>query len=152
IAGCATSSISNGGPHFVPRADPAPRAPPAPGGRRRAHGCRLSGRRVLSSLVEASGMRALPAFPLSVAVPSAACATEGDRVASKLHVPHGFEVNLFAEDLPGVRFLAVGPGGEILATLTRQGRVVALPDANHDGRADRVVSVADGLDLPHGIE
>ena len=92
------------------------------------------------------------AFLAALSVVSPACATEGDRVASQLVVPRGFAVNLYAENLPGVRFMAVGPGGEILATLTRQGRVVALPDANHDGRADRVVSVADGLDLPHGIE
>jgi len=82
----------------------------------------------------------------------AACATEGDRVASELHVPRGFAVNLFAENLPGVRFMTVGPGGTILATLTREGRVVELPDANHDGRADRIVTVADELDLPHGIQ
>src|SRR5215471_8602885 len=88
---------------------------------------------------------------LALAAP-AACATEGDRVAERLVVPPGFAVNLFAEDLPGVRFMTVGPGGVILATLTRQGRVVALPDADHDGRADRIVSVADGLDLPHGIQ
>jgi len=97
-------------------------------------------------------MRALGVFILVAGLASAACATEGDQVAARLHVPRGFAVNLYAENLPGVRFLAVGPGGEILATLTRQGRVVALPDANHDGRADRVISVADGLDLPHGIE
>src|SRR5262245_28854178 len=97
-------------------------------------------------------MRALAALGLLALLAGTACATEGDQVASRLHVPRGFAVNLYAENLPGVRFLAVGPGGEILATLTRQGRVVALPDANHDGKADRVISVADGLDLPHGIE
>ncbi|HKA25293.1 MAG TPA: PQQ-dependent sugar dehydrogenase [Candidatus Eisenbacteria bacterium] len=97
-------------------------------------------------------MRGLAAFLVVLALAPVACASEGDQVAARLRVPKGFAISLYAENLPGVRFLSVGPGGEILATLTRQGRVVALPDANHDGRADRVISVADGLDLPHGIQ
>jgi glucose/arabinose dehydrogenase len=88
---------------------------------------------------------------LALAVP-AWSATEGDRVASELHVPRGFAVNLFAENLPDVRFMTVGPGGTILATLTRDGRVVELTDTHHDGHADRVVTVAEGLNLPHGIQ
>lgn len=36
-------------------------------------------------------------------------------------------------------------------TLTRAGKVVALPDGNDDGVADSVVTVARGLDRPHGI-
>ncbi|HEV8479771.1 MAG TPA: PQQ-dependent sugar dehydrogenase [Candidatus Eisenbacteria bacterium] len=99
-----------------------------------------------------TGLAVLALALALVSTGACATATEGDRVAARLVVPRGFAVDLFADNLPDVRFLAVGPGGTILATLTRQGRVVELPDANHDGRADRIVSVADGLDLPHGIE
>src|SRR2546430_14323799 len=34
-----------------------------------------------------------------------------------LYVPRGFAVNLFAEGLTGVRYLALGPGGAVYASL-----------------------------------
>ena len=69
----------------------------------------------------------------------------------KLTVPAGFTVGYFAKDLPGVRFMAVGPGGAIYATQPGRGRVVRLPDANKDGVADGVEVVASGLKYPHGL-
>ena len=90
---------------------------------------------------------------LAAALAVAACASARvpEDPAPHLAVPRGFAVNTYAEGLQGARFMAVGPDGAIYLTLTRSGRVVALPDANRDGRADRVVTVAEGLDLPHGI-
>lgn len=69
----------------------------------------------------------------------------------KLSVPAGFSVSSFAKDLPGVRFMALGPGGVVYATQPRRGRVIRLPDANHDGIADRVEEVVGGLRQPHGL-
>ena len=53
--------------------------------------------------------------------------------------------------MPGARVLALDPGGNLLVSLTSQGRVVALPDKNGDGVADTVVTVLDGLNQPHGL-
>jgi glucose/arabinose dehydrogenase len=72
-------------------------------------------------------------------------------VLAPLHLPPGFAVSVFAEGLAGARFMALGPGGDVYLTIPGGGRVVALPDRDRDGRADRVVTVADGLDRPHGI-
>ena len=69
----------------------------------------------------------------------------------KLNVPQGFTVGYFAKDLRGVRFMALGPGGVVYATQPRSGRVVRLPDANHDGVADEVQVVVSGLRQPHGL-
>ena len=69
----------------------------------------------------------------------------------KLSVPAGFTVSYFAKDLPGVRFMAVGPGGVMYASQPGRGRVVRLPDANHDGAADGAEVVATGLNAPHGL-
>lgn len=69
----------------------------------------------------------------------------------KLSVPAGFTVSYFAKDLPGVRFMAVGPAGAMYATQPRSGRVVRLSDANHDGVADAVEVVVTGLNAPHGL-
>jgi glucose/arabinose dehydrogenase len=68
-----------------------------------------------------------------------------------LVVRRGFRVGVFAEDLDGVRFMAVGPDGQIYASITGRGRVVALSDANGDGRADTVRTVIADLDGPHGL-
>jgi len=69
----------------------------------------------------------------------------------KLSVPAGFTVQYFAKDLRGVRFMALGPGGVVYATQPRSGRVVRLPDTNHDGVADAVETVVSGLRQPHGL-
>ena len=68
-----------------------------------------------------------------------------------LKLPPGFAISIFAKKLPGARVLALDPNGNLLVSLTSQGRVVALPDKNGDGVADAVVTVLDGLDKPHGL-
>jgi glucose/arabinose dehydrogenase len=68
-----------------------------------------------------------------------------------LKLPPGFRIESFARDLAGARFMTLDPAGTILLSAPRQNRVVALPDGNRDGRADRVVTVAEGLNRPHGL-
>ena len=69
---------------------------------------------------------------------------------SKLQVPAGFQVTVFAET-SSPRLLAFSPGGVLLATSVSSGTVVAMPDPEHRGRALHVVTVLQGLDVPHGI-
>jgi glucose/arabinose dehydrogenase len=69
---------------------------------------------------------------------------------SKLDVPPGFHVAIFAET-SSPRLLAFSSGGVLLATSMSSGTVVALPDPEHRGKAERVVTVLRGLDGPHGI-
>lgn len=69
----------------------------------------------------------------------------------KLSVPDGFTVRYFARNVSGVRFMALGPGGVVYATQPGAGRVIRLPDANHDGVADSVEVVVTGLRQPHGL-
>jgi len=66
-------------------------------------------------------------------------------------LPRGFRLETFASGLGSARFMALSPRGDLLVSITRQGRVLALPDRDGDGRADRVGPVAEGLDLPHGL-
>jgi len=68
-----------------------------------------------------------------------------------LKLPPGFAISIFAQGLGSPRVLAQDPGGTLLASIPAQGRVVALPDKNQDGVADGVVTVAQGLDRPHGM-
>lgn len=76
-----------------------------------------------------------------------------DEASRRLTVPPGFAIRIFAEGLEGkARFMAFGPDGALYLTLMNAGRIVRLPDRDGDGRADRVEVVAEGLNLPHGIE
>jgi glucose/arabinose dehydrogenase len=93
-------------------------------------------RRILPTLVLVVLILALPA-----------CAAD----LGKLVLPEGFGISYFARGVKGARLMAVSPEGVLYVTQTREGRVAALPDANGDGRADRVVTVAEDLNNPHGI-
>lgn len=68
-----------------------------------------------------------------------------------LKLPPGFAISIFAKNVPGARVLAQDADGNLLVSLTRAGKVVALPDRNKDGVADAVVTVREGLDRPHGL-
>jgi glucose/arabinose dehydrogenase len=68
-----------------------------------------------------------------------------------LRVPPGFHVSVFAQDLSGVRYLTLGPGGVVYASRPGAGVILKLPDANRDGVADSAVTVATGLNRPFGI-
>ncbi|ABA87883.2 glucose/sorbosone dehydrogenase-like protein [Syntrophotalea carbinolica DSM 2380] len=63
----------------------------------------------------------------------------------------GFEISVFASGLTGPRMLAFSPAGDLYVSLPRAGRIMVLPDENHDGVADRHMTFADDLDLPHGL-
>ncbi|HEX5529076.1 MAG TPA: PQQ-dependent sugar dehydrogenase [Methylomirabilota bacterium] len=89
----------------------------------------------------------LLALVLLAALPGAAGAQGGP----KLKVPPGFAIDVFANKVGGVRFMAVDPAGTLLVSEPSGGRVLALPDKNGDGKADGIQTVVDGLDQPHGL-
>jgi glucose/arabinose dehydrogenase len=69
---------------------------------------------------------------------------------ARLKLPAGFKITLFATT-QSARMFAWSPGGVLLVSDTDDGNVVALPDRNHDGKADEVVKVLTGLNQPHGM-
>jgi glucose/arabinose dehydrogenase len=68
-----------------------------------------------------------------------------------LFAPEGVRVSVFAAGLGSPRLLAVGPQGHLFVSVPGEGKVLALPDADRDGVADRIVTFAGGLDRPHGL-
>jgi glucose/arabinose dehydrogenase len=92
------------------------------------------------------------------ATPDNASATvAGDtvgRVAAldgRLRVPAGFKITQFAAGLRGVRFMALSPDGVVYASQPGKGRIILLPDGNHDGYADSLAVVVTDLRQPHGL-
>ena len=69
----------------------------------------------------------------------------------RLHVPPGFQVNVFAQPGGNARWMAVHTDGTIYLSRQKQGDVVLLRDNDHDGQAEDIRTVASGLALVHGL-
>jgi glucose/arabinose dehydrogenase len=70
---------------------------------------------------------------------------------TQLKAPPGFHISVFAEQVEGARMMIFTPGGVLLVSESGEGKVVALPDSKHAGKAERTVTVLDGLNEPHGL-
>jgi glucose/arabinose dehydrogenase len=70
---------------------------------------------------------------------------------AQLKAPAGFHISVFAEEIDGARMMVITPGGVLLVSESGEGRVVALPDPNHTGKAQRTATVLSGLNEPHGL-
>ena len=71
-----------------------------------------------------------------------------------LRVPPGFEVNVFADNLPSVRWMTLTPEGDVLAVQSRQDKITLLQDKDRDGVAEVSQIFGDrnnNLDQPLGV-
>lgn len=69
----------------------------------------------------------------------------------QLTVPAGFTASVFASDVTGARLMAVSPDGVLFVARQPKGDVVALPDRDKDGKADKMEIIASGLTRPHSL-
>jgi glucose/arabinose dehydrogenase len=70
---------------------------------------------------------------------------------SAVQLPPGFAISVYAANVPGARSLALSLSGVLFVGTRQLGRVYAVVDRDHDMRADDVITIADGLDLPNGV-
>src|ERR1700690_2470139 len=70
---------------------------------------------------------------------------------SKLKLPDGFHIAVFAREVDSARMMTFTPGGVLLVSESGEGKVVALPDPKHVGKAERTVTVLSRLNEPHGL-
>jgi glucose/arabinose dehydrogenase len=87
--------------------------------------------------------------PSVFTVPTADAAT----VKSRLTVPPGYGIGLFARDIPDARMLRMTAHGDLLVASPAKGRVYWLArDVNGDGESDERRVLLDGLDGPNGLD
>lgn len=68
-----------------------------------------------------------------------------------IRLPPGFSIEVYADNIPGAREMTEGPAGVVFVGTRGEGKVYAVLDANQDQRADRVLTIATGLDNPNGV-
>jgi glucose/arabinose dehydrogenase len=72
-------------------------------------------------------------------------------ILKQLHIPQGFALSIFADNLPNARSLALGDNGVVFVGTGTEGAVYAVQDINNDGVADKRYVVASGLTMPNGV-
>lgn len=73
------------------------------------------------------------------------------QVLAKLHVPTGFAITIYADNLPNARTLALGENGVVYVGTRQQGSVYAIADRNADGYAQTKYVIANNLYMPNGV-
>ena len=68
-----------------------------------------------------------------------------------MQAKEGFSTTIFARNIASARVMARDQNKNLLVSLMKEGKVVALPDKDNNGEADSVVTVLEKLDRPHGI-
>jgi len=66
-------------------------------------------------------------------------------------LPPGFAINIYATNVENARSLALGDSGTLFVGTRSAGRVYAVLDRNKDARADKVIVIAEGLNMPNGV-
>jgi len=74
-------------------------------------------------------------------------------IKQRYRVPDGFNLQLYASDLPKARFLRFTPGGDLLVSRPHLGDIMLLHrDADRDGHPDAVETLIEGLRRPLGMD
>src|SRR4029077_13552577 len=69
-----------------------------------------------------------------------------------LKLPAGFQVDIYAEGFEQPRFMAIGPGGELLVSdAVKNGAVYVLEDAAKSLKPQQRKKLIEGLDRPYGL-
>lgn len=87
-----------------------------------------------------------------LAMLSGACGSAPHPVdLSGIKLPPGFNISVYSEQVPGARSMTLGEDGTVYVGTLGEGKVYALRDMDGDGRAERVNTVAAGLNAPNGV-
>jgi glucose/arabinose dehydrogenase len=75
----------------------------------------------------------------------------GTAKATNLHLPAGFQADVFYAGLGAPRFITFSPDGTLFVAERGKNSIVALPDPQHTGQAAQRIVVASGLDDPTSL-
>ncbi len=70
---------------------------------------------------------------------------------SKIKLPSGFKISVFAENVKDARSMSRGTNGTLFVGSRDNDKVYALVDQNNDFVSDKIYTVASGLNSPNGV-
>ena len=76
---------------------------------------------------------------------------ETDPLLSRIRLPEGFRIAVYARGVQNARAMAMGPGGTLFVGSRRAGNVYAVRDRDGDFAADEVIVLDSGLRMPSGV-
>jgi len=74
-----------------------------------------------------------------------------DLPLDKIKLPEGFTIEVYADDVPNARQMALTPGGTLFVGSRRGGKVHAVVDQDGDFKADRIYLIDEDLTMPSGL-
>lgn len=74
-----------------------------------------------------------------------------DKDLQRIKLPEGFRIDYYAKDVDNARSMAMSESGVLFVGTRGNDKVYAIVDENKDGKADEVVEVASGLNMPNGV-
>ena len=74
-----------------------------------------------------------------------------DLPLDQIQLPPGFSIDVYASGVKNARSMALSPSGVLFVGTRTAGSVYALVDADTDHRAEKVYTIATGLNMPNGV-
>jgi len=74
-----------------------------------------------------------------------------ERLKRNISMPPGFSISIYAENVPNARSMALSPSNILFVGSHNAGKVYAVIDKDHDYKADEVIIIAKGLNMPNGV-
>ena len=97
----------------------------------------------------------LPALLIAASCGTAPATGNGstvtDPVLSRIQLPDGFKIGIYARGVRNARAMATGPGGTLFVGSRRAGNLYAVLDRDADFQADEVLTLDTGLNMPSGV-
>ena len=97
----------------------------------------------------------LPALLIAASCGTAPATGNGstvtDPVLSRIQLPEGFKIGIYARGVRNARAMAMGPGGTLFVGSRRAGNLYAVLDRDADFQADEVLTLDTGLNMPSGV-
>ena len=85
---------------------------------------------------------------------ASSCHSAGDLPGihlDRIKLPPGFEIGLYARNVPNARSLTISPKGIVFVGTRQAGKIYAVLDIDQNQRADEVITIAEGLNMPNGV-
>jgi len=70
---------------------------------------------------------------------------------SKIKLPEGFKIAVYAENVKNARSMCLSPNGTLFVGTRDKGDVYAIQDTDGDFVADKMFTIATGLNMPNGV-